>query len=143
MIVQHTRWLFLCLMITFSLLGLSGWFADSVDAIEVEIKLVIRDSQYVLAEWVPPLEGALIVLTIKNEDAIRHGFISELFHNHLIRTNTSGVQVYGKGIEGLYLDPGKTVQLRFQVNRPGDYPFQCDLHPHMKGELLLLHVDAV
>jgi hypothetical protein len=143
MIVQHTRWLFLCLMITFSLLGLSGWFADSVYAIEVEIKLAIRDSQYIMTEWVPPPEGAFLVITIKNEDAIRHGFISELFHNHLIRTNASGVQVYGKGIEGLYLDPGKTIQLRFQVDRPGDYPFQCDLHPHMKGELLLLHVDAV
>jgi len=78
----------------------------------------------------------------KNEDEIRHGFTSALFHNHLIRTDAGGVQVYGKGMEGLYIGPGKTVQLRFQVDWPGDYPFQCDLHPHMKSELLLLHVDV-
>lgn len=143
MIIRHTRWRFLCLVITCSILGLSGWFTNSVHAIEVEIKLIIRDSRYILAEWVPPPEGALLVITIKNEDEIRHGFTSKLFHNHLIRTNAGGIQVYGKGIEGLYLGPGKTVQLRFQVDRPGDYPFQCDLHPDMNGELLLLHVDAV
>ena len=143
MIIRHTRWGILSLVMTASLLGLSGGFADSVHAIEVGIKLTIRDSQYIMTKWVPPPEGAVIILTIKNEDDIRHGFTSELFHNHLIRTDAGGVQVYGKGIEGLYIGPGKTVQLRFQVDRPGDYPFQCDLHPHMKGELLLLHVDAV
>ena len=143
MIIRLTRWGILCLVITSSLLGRCGGFADLVHAIEVEIKLTIRDSQYIMTKWIPPPEGALMVLTIKNEDDIRHGFTSDLFHNHLIRTNADGIQVYGKGIEGLYLDPGKTVQLRFQVDRPGDYPFQCDLHPHMKGELLLLHVDAV
>jgi len=123
------------------LLILGSWLANSVHAIGVEIKLTIRDSRYLMTTWVPPPEGALIVLTIKNEDGIRHGFTSELFHNHLIRTDAGGVQIYGKGIEGLYIDPGKTVQLRFQVDRPGDYEFQCDLHPHMQGELLLLHVD--
>ena len=117
MIIRHTRWGILCLVMTSSLLGLSGGFADLVHAIEVEIKLTIRDSQYIMTKWIPPPEGALMVLTIKNEDDIRHGFTSDLFHNHLIRTNADGIQVYGKGIEGLYLDPGKTVQLRFQVDR--------------------------
>ena len=143
MIIRNTRWGILFLVMTFSLLGLSGWFADSVHAIEVEIELTIRDSRYVLTEWVPPQEGASIVLTIKNEDSVRHGFTSALFLNLLVRTDAGGVQVYGKGIEGLYIAPGKTVQLRFQLNRPGDYPFRCDLHSHMQGELLLLHVDAV
>lgn len=142
MIIRHTQWGILGLVMTFSLLGLSGWFTDSAHAIEVKIELTIRDSQYILTQWVPPPEGAFLVVSIKNEDDIRHGFTSELFHNHLIQTNAGGIQVYGKGIEGLYIGPGKTVQLRFQVDRPGDYPFQCDLHPHMKGELLLLHVDA-
>lgn len=113
----------------------------SAQAIEVEIKLTIRNSQYVLTKWVPPSKGAMVVLTIKNEDNQRHGFQSEFFFNHLVRTDSMGIQVYGKGIEGLYIDPGKTVRLRFQVDRPGDYPFKCDIHPSMKGELLLLHVD--
>ena len=143
MIIRHTRWGIRFLVITFSLLGLSGWFTDSVHAIEVEIELTIRDSQYVLTEWVPPRQGASIVLTIKNEDSVRHGFTSALFQNLLVRTDAGGVQVYGKGIEGLYIAPGKTVQLRFQLDRPGNYEFHCDLHSHMQGELLLLHVDAV
>ncbi len=142
MIIRHMRWGILFLVMTSSLLGLSGGFADSVHAIEVEIELTIRDSRYVLTEWVPPQEGASIVLTIKNEGSVRHGFTSALFQNLLVQTDAGGVQVYGKGIEGLYIDPGKTVHLRFQVDRPGDYPFQCDLHPHMQGELSLLHVDV-
>ena len=142
MIIRPTRWGILFLVMTFSLLGLSGWFAGSVHAIEVEIKLTIRDSRYVMTKWVPPQEGASIVLTIKNEDTVRHGFTSALFQNLLVRTDAGGVQVYGKGIEGLYIAPGKPVQLRFQLDRPGDYPFQCDLHSHMQGELLLLHVDV-
>lgn len=142
MIIRHSRWGILFLVMTSFLLSLSGWSVDSVHAIEVEIELTIRDSQYVLTEWVPPQEGASIVLTIKNEDSVRHGFTSALFLNLLVRTDAGGVQVYGKGIEGLYIAPGKTVQLRFQLDRPGNYEFQCDLHSHMQGELLLLHVDV-
>ena len=58
--------------------------------------------------------GSLDCSTIKNEDGIRHGFTSELFHNHLIRTDAGGVQIYGKGIEGLYIDPGKTSSCGFK-----------------------------
>jgi uncharacterized cupredoxin-like copper-binding protein len=112
-------------------------------AVEVEIELTIRQSQYFKTKWAPPPENSSVVLTIKNEDDIRHGFTSQLFQDLLVRTLSDGVQVYGKGIEGLYLDPGATIQLRFQVLRPGDYEFHCDLHPTMRGELLLLHVDVV
>jgi uncharacterized cupredoxin-like copper-binding protein len=125
------------------LMVLDGWLFNHAHAIEVEIELTIRDSRYTKTKWAPPQEGASVVLTIKNEDDIRHGFTSPLFHNLLVRTLSDGVQIYGKGIEGLYLDPGATIQLRFQVDRPGDYEFKCDLHPSMKGELLLLHVDVV
>jgi uncharacterized cupredoxin-like copper-binding protein len=125
------------------LMILDGWLCNSAQAIEVEIELIIRDSQYTKSKWAPPPEGATVLLTIKNEDTIRHGFTSQLFHNLLIRTFSEGVQVYGKGIEGLYLEPGATIQLRFQVDRPGDYEFKCDLHPAMRGELFLLHVDVV
>ncbi len=86
--------------------------------------------------------GRPLLLTIKNQDGERHGFQSELFHDLLVRAESEGVLVYGNGIEGLYLDPGKTVRLRFQVDRPGDYRFKCDLHPSMQGELLLMHVDV-
>ena len=136
-------WSVLALALVLPLLLLDGWLFNLARAVEVEIELTIRQSQYFKTKWTPPPEGATVVLTIKNEDDIRHGFISQLFQNLLVRTLSDGVQVYGKGIEGLYLDPGATIQLRFQVLRPGDYDFHCDLHPSMKGELLLLHVDVV
>ncbi len=140
----HSKtWSVLALSLVIPLLILDGWLFNSAQAFEVEIELTIRDSRYTKTKWAPPPEGASVVLTIKNEDDIRHGFTSLLFHNLLVRTLSDGVQIYGKGIEGLYLDPGATIQLRFQVDRPGDYEFKCDLHPSMKGELLLLHVDVV
>jgi hypothetical protein len=57
------------------------------------------------------------------------------------RTDTESVQLYGKGIEKLHVDPREIVQLRFQVDQPGDDKFQYDLHHHMQGELLLLYVE--
>ncbi|MDH5297301.1 MAG: cupredoxin domain-containing protein [Nitrospirota bacterium] len=140
---QSKAWPILALALVTPLLVLDGWLFNIAQAVEVEIELTIRQSQYFKTKWTPPPEGASVVLTIKNEDDIRHGFTSQLFHNLLVRTLSDGVQIYGKGIEGLYLDPGATIQLRFQVLRPGDYEFNCDLHPTMRGELLLLHVDVV
>jgi len=141
---QHNaRWWMLGLGLVVPLFVLDGWLVNSAQAIEVEINLTIQNSKFVTTKWAPPPEGASVVLTIANEDNVRHGLTSELFHNLLIKTISEGVQIYGKGIEGLYLDPGKTVQLRFQVSRPGDYEFKCDLHPFMQGELMLLHVDVV
>lgn len=141
---QHnTQWSVLALILVSSFLVLDGWLFNAAQAIEVEIDITIRDSQYLKTKWAPPPEGASVVLTIRNEDTVRHGFTSTLFHHLLVKTVSEGVQIYGKGIEGLYLEPGKTVQLRFRVDRPGNYEFTCDLHPSMKGELLLLHVDVV
>ncbi|PJA78654.1 MAG: hypothetical protein CO149_02850 [Nitrospirae bacterium CG_4_9_14_3_um_filter_51_5] len=140
---RSKTWFILSLALVTTLLVLDGWLFTIAQAIEVEIALTIRDSQYTKTKWAPSPEGASVVLTIKNEDAIRHGFTSQLFQNLLVRTFSDGAQIYGKGIEGLYLDPGATIQLRFQVDRPGDYEFKCDLHPSMQGELLLLHVEVV
>jgi len=134
----HWRVLLGVLLLTGTGFSSSG----SAQVIDVEITLTIRNSEYLLTKWVPPLEGSMVNLTIKNEDHKRHGFQSEFFHNHLVTTDIMGVQVYGKGIEGLYIDPGKTVRLQFQVDRQGNYQFKCDIHPSMKGELLLLHVDV-
>ena len=140
---RSKTWFILALALVTPLLALDGWLFNSAQAVEVEIELTIRQSQYFKTKWAPPPENSSVVLTIKNEDDIRHGFTSQLFQDLLVRTLSDGVQIYGKGIEGLYLDPGATIQLRFQVLRPGDYEFNCDLHPTMRGELLLLHVDVV
>jgi hypothetical protein len=46
-------------------------------------------------------------------------------------------------MEGFYIDPGKTLVIRFTTERPGSQAFRCDLHPDMKGELFLLEIPIV
>jgi plastocyanin len=61
----------------------------------------------------------------------------------LVHAEGEGIVSYGKGVDGFYVDPGKTLVIRFTAERPGSYSFRCDLHPQMKGELFLLEVPAV
>ena len=78
---RSKTWFILSLALVTTLLVLDGWLFTIAQAIEVEIALTIRDSQYTKTKWAPSPEGASVVLTIKNEDAIRHGFTSQLFQN--------------------------------------------------------------
>lgn len=80
-----------------------------------------------------------MVLTIKNKDGSQHRFTSQFFQNLRVRTFSNGMQVFGKDLEDLYLEPGATIQLGFSDG----HEFNCDLHLSMRGELLLLHVDVV
>ena len=46
-------------------------------------------------------------------------------------------------MEGFYVNPGKTLVIRFSTERPGSVPFHCDLHARMKGELYIVEVPRV
>jgi plastocyanin len=35
------------------------------------------------------------------------------------------------------------VRISFLPNRPGKFSFRCDLHPNMKGELLILSIESL
>ena len=41
------------------------------------------------------------------------------------------------------VDPGEEASFRLMLDHPGRFQFQCSIHPDMKGEILLLTVDAV
>jgi plastocyanin len=41
------------------------------------------------------------------------------------------------------VDPKREAVIRFNMERPGRHEFRCSIHPNMKGELLLLSVEAV
>ena len=88
-----------------------------------------------------PNEPGTVLL--KNLDKVRHGFTSPLLEEQDIRVESGGVTTYGKGIKGVYIDPGETLQIHFSPNRPGSFAFRCDIHPNMKGELLMLSVEGV
>ena len=74
---------------------------------------------------------------------MRHDFGSLIFLNTLTHVEGNGVVTYGKGVEGLFIDPGQEASIHLTLDRPGRFQFQCSIHKDMKGEILLLTVDAV
>ena len=84
-----------------------------------------------------------IMIHIKNMDDVRHDFGSHMFQNTLTHVESKGVVTYGNGLEGVYIDPGQEASIRLILDHPGRFQFQCSIHKDMKGEILLLTVDAV
>lgn len=110
---------------------------------EQRIEIVMRDSAFLLTKPAPIRLGLPTVIVLRNEDIIRHGFTSPMLFGLLVHAEGEGIASYGKGVEGFYVDPGKTLVIRFTTERSGSYPFRCDLHPQMKGEFFMLNVPAV
>ncbi len=83
-----------------------------------------------------------VAIVLRNLDAIQHGLTSPAFADSEVRVEADNVTTYGRGIKGLYLNPGEEVRIHFTPTHPGKLTFRCDLHPGMKGELLFLSVGA-
>jgi plastocyanin len=43
----------------------------------------------------------------------------------------------------VFIDPKRTTEIRFTMDKPGRHEFRCSIHSQMKGEILLLSVEAV
>ena len=106
------------------------------------VEIVIRDSAFEVMRPSPVRPGLPTVIVLRNQDIVRHGFTSQMLVGILVTGEGEGVATYGKGVEGFYVDPGKTLVIRFTNDRPGKYSFRCDLHPNMKGELYALEVQT-
>ncbi len=106
------------------------------------VQVTIKDFTFITNQ-VPLQLSVPTLITIRNEDQVRHNFGSSVFQRSLTQVEHGGVTSYGHGIEGVFLDPGEAVAIRFTIVRPGRYEFRCSIHQDMKGELLLLSVDAV
>jgi hypothetical protein len=107
-----------------------------------QVKIVIRKSTYeyhggVLKPNVP------VTVVLQNLDDEQHGFTSSLFDGLNVEVEANGGVAFGKGIKGVHIDPGEVMQIRFIPIAQGEFKFQCDLHPFMKGELLILSVGSV
>ncbi|HBP87763.1 MAG TPA: hypothetical protein DD706_08715 [Nitrospiraceae bacterium] len=83
------------------------------------------------------------IIYIQNKDTVRHDFGTDMFLNTLTHVESNGVVTYGKGLEGVYLDPGQEASIHLMLKHSGRFQFQCSIHKEMKGEILLLIVDAV
>ena len=104
------------------------------------VEIVIRDNAFEVMKPAPVRPGLATVIILRNQDIVRHGFTSQMLMGMLVNGEGEGIAAYGKGVEGFYVDPGKTIVIRFTNDRPGKYNFRCDLHPNMKGELYALEV---
>lgn len=107
---------------------------------EQRIEIIIRNFEFVLGQPAPVKPGLPTVIILRNQDIVRHGFTSPMLTGLAINGEGEGIAAYGKGVEGFYIDPGKTLVIRFTTERPGIYTFRCDLHSRMKGELYLIEV---
>lgn len=116
----------------------SGAAAQPAQRVEVKIK----DYQFI-TDQVPMRPHTPIVITIRNDDNVRHDFSSAVFDGTLTQMENEGVISYGRGLRGVYLDPGRGAAIRFSVERPGKFEFRCSIHADMKGELLLMNVGMV
>jgi len=109
---------------------------------EQRIELVIRNYEFMLTQPTAIRAGMPTIIILRNQDIVRHGFTSPVLAQLSVQGEGEGIVSYGRGIEGFYIDPGKTLVIRFTNDRPGNYSFRCDLHPNMKGELFMLEVPA-
>ncbi len=109
---------------------------------EQTVEITIHNYTFVTKQ--APLQlNVPTVISIKNEDQVRHDFGSLVFQRTMTRVEHDGVIGYGRGVDGVFLDPGREATIRFTIERPGRYEFRCSIHPDMKGELLLLSAGAV
>ncbi len=123
-------------------LGFAGDRPDDRIAQEQRIDLTIRNYEFLLTQPAPIRPGVPTAIILRNQDILRHGFTAAVLSQLALRIEGEGIAAYGKGVEGVYVDPGKTLVIRFTAERVGTYSFRCDLHPGMKGELYLLEIPA-
>jgi FtsP/CotA-like multicopper oxidase with cupredoxin domain len=109
---------------------------------EQRVEIVIRNYEFQLTQPTSIRLHQPTIIILRNQDIVRHGFASPMLQHLMVQGEGEGVAAYGKGVEGFYIDPGKTLVIRFVPERPGKYSFHCDLHQKMTGELYLLEIPA-
>lgn len=106
------------------------------------VVVTIKDFKFATTQ-VPLRLGVPTVITIVNNDVERHDFGSSMFEGVPTQVESAGIISYGRGIAGVLIDPKRTTEIRFTMDKPGRHEFRCSIHPQMKGEILLLSVEAV
>lgn len=113
--------------------GFPGVLAQSEQQIVVTIRnYTFETTQMPLQLHVPT------VIHLRNRDEVRHDFGSDVFEGSLTRVEALNAISYGRGIRGVYIEPGGDVAIRFTIDKPGRYQFKCSIHEGMEGEILLM-----
>lgn len=111
-----------------------------------KIEILMQDKGYHVKGNSHP--DSLTAIVLRNQDTETHGFSSPLFQDVVIRKEGDAIEVKENGVWSYHVPPGKTAILYFTqashvdpstgIRETMQYPFQCDLHPNMKGELLVV-----
>lgn len=119
-----------------------GLLTPVAAATEQVVEVTIKDYTFVTKQ-VPLVPDVPTLIVVKNNDDVRHDFGTSMFQGTTARAESGGVAPYGRQLDGVFLDGGKEVSIRFTMERTGRFEFRCSIHPKMKGEVLLLAVGAV
>ena len=119
-------------------MGLTSADAQTEQRVEVRI----HDFTFI-SNQAPLMLNAPASIAIRNDGGVRHNFEPPIFQGIATEVEAGGVITHGRGIGGLFVDPNASVAIPFTVKRPGRYQFKCTIHPDMRGELLLLNIQAV
>jgi hypothetical protein len=117
---------------------------------EPDVVLVIKEKAFHMVKGVPLPDhlghsafslsaGEEITLELRNEDYVPHEFVSPLFAKVEFQFWGKATLVYTYTANGIRIDPGETVGLRFELPKDfaGDlFKFWCNLHGKLHGDVL-------
>mgnify|MGYP001313547038 CR=1 FL=1 len=141
MFKHNVRTIFFMTILFLPVILLLGHFSALTAQESTRVEIVIRNSTFEFQGGAlrPNIPGTIV---LRNLDKIKHGFTSPFLQELDVQVESADVTTYGKGIKGVYIGPGETLQIHLLPNREGKFTFRCDIHPDMKGELMLLSVNA-
>ena len=147
-----------CLPVMVLLLGLFGSTGGSPTALanpaeveyEPDVILVIKEKAFHMVKGTPLTDhlghsafslssGEEITLELRNEDYVPHEFVSPLFAKVEFQFWGKATLVYTYTANGIRIDPGETVGLRFELPKDfaGDFfKFWCNVHGKLHGDVL-------
>ena len=119
---------------------------STVQAEEGKIDVTITDKGYSVEGYTTP--GVVTKIILHNKGTMTHGFSSRILKDTSVRTEGDAKEVVSYGVKSFHVDAGKTATLTFSkpskhdpatgISETQQYGFWCDIHPHMRGEFLIL-----
>ena len=129
-----------------SVVVISAGMPSTGEADEGKIEVTIKDDGYHVKGHTTP--GAVTRIVLRNEGTMTHGFSSRIMKDVPVRAEGEAKEVIAHGVKSFHVDAGKVATLVFTkpvkhdpatgISETEQYGFWCDLHPHMKGEFLIV-----
>jgi hypothetical protein len=125
--------------------GLTGLVASTQSVAQaaepMKIEVVVTDQEFKVSGGT--VAGELTEIVVRNQGTMTHGFTSPLLNDVGVKVEGDAVAIKGKGVNAYHVDAGKLMKIRFTKHSKSEpetmrYVFWCDIHPQMKGELLIV-----